>query len=200
MKTEIDSSVCEYRGFTYSDLHKYFRLDIETGDIYHKERSDIDFNTNRNPIFSAKAWNKRWAGKKAGSVNNSTGYIAVKIKNINLKVHRVVYLMFNGYIDQDLLIDHFDGDRKNNTPLNLRTVNQSENSQNQRKATSRSKLGVLGVSTTSSGKYQARIGLNGKDTYLGSFLTINDAEVAYLDAKKVLHINQEYKAMIGAAE
>ena len=56
------------------------------------------------------------------------------------------------------------------------------------------------LSQTRSGKYQARIGLNGKDTYLGSFLTISDAEVAYLEAKKILHINQDYKAMIGAVE
>jgi hypothetical protein len=200
MKTERELVSCKYRGFSCSDLHKYFHLDIDTGDIYHKERFDVDFNTNRNPIFSARAWNNKWAGKKAGTVNNSTGYIEVKLNNIKLKVHRVVYLMFNGYMDQGLLIDLIDGNRINNIPLNLRAVNQSENSQNQRKSTSRSKLGVLGVSQTSSGKHQARLGLDGKDTYLGSFLTISDAEVAYLEAKKILHINQDYKAMIGASE
>lgn len=200
MKTEREFASYEYRGFSCSELHKYFHLDADTGDIYHKERSDIDFNTNRNPIFSARAWNSRWAGKKAGNVNNSTGYVEVKLNSIKLRVHRVVYLMFNGHMDQGLLIDHIDGNRINNTPLNLRVVNQSENSQNQKKSTSRSKLGVLGVSQTSSGKYQARIGLNGKDTYLGSFLTISDAEVAYLEAKKILHINQDYKAMIGASK
>ena len=45
-------------------------------------------------------------------------------------VHRIVYVLANGYIDNDCFIDHKDGDALNNTPSNLRIVSYRENCQN----------------------------------------------------------------------
>lgn len=43
-------------------------------------------------------------------------------------LHRVAYIAQHGYIPDDMTIDHYNGDRKNNTSENLRIVTQEENS------------------------------------------------------------------------
>lgn len=182
-----------YMGFPVDILNKFFFVDVDTGVLYHKTRDINDFSEKLNPLLSVNAWNARWANKEAGNINKTTGYLKVKLHGVNLAVHRVVYLMVNGWINSNLLIDHIDGDKLNNKPSNLRLVDQSSNSQNQRRAQSSSILGVMGVSVTSSGKYQARITVGRKSLYIGSFDTIIDASDAYRKAKTKLHISQYIK-------
>lgn len=180
----------QYRGFSLEDLNKFFCFNSDSGVLYHKRRDILHFSDKLNPLLSVNAWNSRWADKPAGNINRATGYLKVKLNGVNLANHRVIYLIANGWIDDNLFIDHIDGNKINNKPSNLRLVNRAENSQNQRKAQSSSILGVLGVSITPSGKYQARIGIDSKDLYLGSFHTIDEASNAYQQAKKKLHIDQ----------
>ncbi len=183
----------QYRGFSLEDLNKFFYFNLDSGVLYHKRRDILHFSDKLNPLLSVNAWNSRWADKPAGNINGTTGYLKVKLNGVNLANHRIIYLMANGWIDDKLFIDHIDGNKINNKPSNLRLVDQAENSQNQRKAQSSSILGVLGVSITSSGKHQARIGVDSKDLYLGSFDTIDEASNAYQQAKKKLHIDQPTK-------
>lgn len=179
-----------YRGITISEFHKHFYFDTYDGILFHKMRDISDFLSKQNPLLSVNAWNARWANKPAGNINKTTGYLKVKFRNKNLFNHRIIYLMTYGYLPRNLVIDHVDGDKLNNSPFNLRAISDTENKQNQRYAHNNSKLQVLGVSLTSSGKYQARISIYGEDKYLGSFNDIDSAACAYREAKKLFHVSQ----------
>lgn len=85
-------------------------------------------------------------------------------------------------------IDHINGDGLNNRRANLRSVSNAVNAQNQRKPKSNNKNGFLGVSWhKQSGKWEAKIGTDGKRKYLGLFDDPSIAHEAYLTAKRNLH-------------
>lgn len=81
-------------------------------------------------------WKK--TGKVAGGLNKGTGYYVVRLKGTLLQAHRVVYLLSHGSIDSDLVVDHIDGDRLNNSIDNLRLVEKSKNNFNKAKKDSNS--------------------------------------------------------------
>tara|TARA_R110000803_G_scaffold199894_1_gene264064 strand:+ start:599 stop:1078 length:480 start_codon:yes stop_codon:yes gene_type:complete len=125
-----------------------------------------------------------WVEMK-GCVNKGTGYRYVKINNKRYAYHRVVYFIHNQEWNihnssMDNMIDHIDQDRLNNNIENLRVVTHQQNQWNRdckgytfRKAT---------------GKYRARIRADGKQKYLGSFVSEEDAMNAYLEAKAEYHL------------
>jgi len=55
------------------------------------------------------------------------GYKIIKYKNKNLRVHRIIYLKFIGFLNNSLVINHKDGNRANNSVNNLELVTISEN-------------------------------------------------------------------------
>jgi len=65
---------------------------------------------------------------------NKGGYIHVGLwkngKGKTFSVHRLVYTVFVGNIDEGLQLDHIDGDKTNNKLTNLRAVTPRENSNN----------------------------------------------------------------------
>lgn len=123
--------------------------------------------------------------KKLKQIKNTTGYHQVILfKNGKYKHHLVSRLVAEAYLDgycEELEVDHIDRNRSNNSIQNLRIVNHKENHYN------RSAKGWSIIN----GKFVARIGLNGKNIYLGSFENAKDAEAAYAEAKKQYHIIQE---------
>lgn len=60
-----------------------------------------------------------------GSERN--GYIRLNINRHHYSAHRLVWEAFNGPIPEGMVIDHIDGNRKNNELINLRLVSQSDN-------------------------------------------------------------------------
>ena len=72
------------------------------------------------------------------------GYWEVKINSSTFKVHRIVYKLFYPDFDENLMIDHIDGNRLNNKIENLRAVSHTENMRNKSKYKS-SKTGVNGI-------------------------------------------------------
>lgn len=116
----------------------------------------------------------------------SNGHLSVTIKSRNFLVHQVIWLYMTGEWP-DGFIDHIDGNRKNNKWDNLRVGSNSENMQNLKTAKANNKsTGKLGV-TAQNDKFIARITLNGCQTYLGTFDTLEDAQQAYIEAKRNLH-------------
>lgn len=72
-------------------------------------------------------------GDQAGAVlkkAHNKVYWQVKVFDTVYKVHRIVYLLHNGSIDNNMLVDHIDGDGTNNRVENLRLVNHFENAHN----------------------------------------------------------------------
>lgn len=101
-----------------------------------------------------------------GSINKGRcsflfSYKGTKKRRYN---HRVIWEIFNGYIDDaSKEIDHIDGDPLNNRIENLRLVSRSVNRRNARR-NSRNTSGIAGVSLCTT---------NGYDYWVASFVDKN---------------------------
>jgi len=117
---------------------------------------------------------KWWTGAAAGYFDS--GYMQINIGNRNYKCHRLAW--FYEYGEWPEQIDHINHERSDNRLSNLRNVTHSENMKNKSKYKC-NKSGVTGVCYHKrTGKWQARINLNGKEVYLGLFKTIKEASSA----------------------
>jgi len=118
---------------------------------------------------------QRPAGSVAGHIHSSRGklYCRVRVDNCLIMGHRIIWAMQYGAWPA-LQIDHIDGNGQNNRLSNLRLTTQAENNRNAaiRKD---NKTGVAGVTINRSGRFQPNIKLNGKNTWLGSFATLEEA-------------------------
>jgi hypothetical protein len=86
-------------------------------------------------------------------------------------------------------VDHIDGDRLNNRRQNLRLCSNAENQRN-RGRNSNNTTGYKGVYRNPGSKrrpWLAKIGVNGRLQYLGSFTTAGEAARAYDQAARRLH-------------
>lgn len=95
------------------------------------------------------------AGEIAGYIHvckeRNLKYAKVKFKNKSYAIHRILWIMRNGSLEDDLVIDHIDGDGLNNSISNLRKVQNTVNLRNQRVYRNNS-TGNTGVSFTKTGK------------------------------------------------
>lgn len=133
-------------------------------------------------------WLRSSAGRRVGEVAGSgrNEYRSIGIQGKKFQAHRLAFAYMTGAWPADF-VDHVNGVRDDNRWANLRPATQSENSCNQRQAKRRdNSSGLLGVSRHGNA-WKAQIGLNGKNTYLGSFATLELAHDAYLTAKRAMH-------------
>lgn len=107
------------------------------------------------------------------------GYRTIAVdREVNL-AHRLAWLLVYGeWPDGDL--DHINGERDDNRIVNLRLATRAQNNMNARRPCSNTS-GYKGASFCR-GKWDARIGIDGKDVYLGSFDTPEEAHAAYANA------------------
>ena len=138
------------------------------------------FRYENGKVFWAKSGSGKSIHKEAGYVEKD-GYRRVKINGKHIPIHRVVYAIFNGPIEDELFIDHINGIRNDNRIENLRLVTAQENQFNITTA-----KGYCWDKNR--GKFKSNITINGKTKHLGMFTNKEDARNAYLSAKKELHI------------
>jgi len=119
-------------------------------------------------------------GDIVGTINKHHGYSEVRIKKHHYYIHRLVYTYHYGDIPKNMHIDHIDGNRANNSIINLRLVTKYQNSLNLTKA-----KGYCWSSTMN--RWRAYIVVKGKQVNLGYFTETSEARSAYLEAKKVYH-------------
>lgn len=94
-----------------TDIIKYFEYsELEKSGVIYKDRNFI-------PYIDAK------------------GYWVVRIDRSIYKIHRIVFKLLNPDFDENLHIDHIDGNKENNNISNLRAVTPSLNMKNKRKYT-----------------------------------------------------------------
>jgi hypothetical protein len=125
-------------------------------------------------------------GKACGWLTEK-GYLRVRFMGAQYRVHRLIWLYHHGAqpIGE---IDHINGDRLDNRISNLRLVTPTINRQNQRKARSDSKTGLLGASPTGGGLFRAQIGMpGGIRKFLGNFESAEMAHQRYIKEKRALH-------------
>jgi len=120
------------------------------------------------------------AGMRAGSVTNK-GYIRIKINAFPYPAHRLAWLYVHGEWPSTV-VDHIDNDKLNNRISNLRLATHSQNCANQKRRIT-NKSGFKGVSLkTGLDRWQAVFRREGKNHYLGSFKTKEEAYAVYCDA------------------
>ena len=136
-------------------------------------------------VFTWKApINVARIGRVAGSIDGKK-YWHIMIDRRMYFAHRLAWLYIVGTWPSGQ-IDHIDHDRLNNRFENLRDVTHSINQQNQRKAKSNNKLGLLGVRCVRK-RFAAEIKIDGKKTHIGTFDTPELAYSAYVAAKRLHH-------------
>lgn len=126
-------------------------------------------------------------GSLAGTLD-ADGYIIVGVDCRRYKAHRLAWLHYYGS-EPVGLIDHIDGDVRNNRIANLREADDTVNAQNIRAAKPSNRSGVLGAASVfkNAGRYRARIRAGGKRINLGNYDTPEDAHKAYVEAKRKYH-------------
>ncbi len=119
---------------------------------------------------------------------DNSGYLHVSFhksgKRAVVYIHKAVYYSFNAYRkltrEDNLVIDHIDGNKTNNRLENLRKITTREN-------TSRAKVNKYGKGVhffAHLGKFGAEIGIDGTRYYLGIFPNAEEAAEAYQAALK----------------
>jgi len=109
------------------------------------------------------------------------GYLRIGIskkgeKRKHFTIHRLIAIAFIPNPDNKTQVDHKDGDKLNNSIVNLRWVTQNENQLNKKNYGKYKK----GVSYHKNNKhFVAQIHINGKRAYLGTFETEDEAHQSY---------------------
>lgn len=144
---------------------------------------------NYDPASGVLTWRNKIGRKvRAGTVaghKDRSGYVRLCFDGKRYQAHRLAWLLFHGSWP-NAEIDHIDGDRSNNRIVNLRSVSNMMNTQNQRHAHTNNKLGILGVRKHRE-KFQSAIRLGGRLFHLGSFANPEAAHEAYVVAKRKYH-------------
>lgn len=127
-------------------------------------------------------------GLKINVVNNGQYYMVNfthEGKTVLTYLHSLVWIWDNGHYDiESLNIDHIDGNSYNNELSNLRLVTVQQNNANRDYSKRQGKF-PTGVSSTGV-RYRARIKINGKYKHIGTFNTIDEAAIAYIEVHKEL--------------
>lgn len=123
-------------------------------------------------------------GDKTGTLD-SKGYKVTKINNQIYKNHRIIFLMFHGYLPK--FIDHIDGNPSNNRIENLREATRSENAYN-RKTLAINKFGVKNVYWGKLGKnWRVMVQVKGIRKYFGAYKDLELAELIATMAREKYH-------------
>lgn len=108
--------------------------------------------------------------------SSTGGYFKGRLHGVELYAHRVIWYLMHG--TWPTVVDHKDGNGRNNKPENLADGTTAHNAHNRIHR---------GTATTKSGKWRARITVDRCTIHLGSFDTEEAAHTAYLAAKQRLH-------------
>lgn len=146
-----------------------------------KERLHYDPSTGVFTWIKENKSHPRLTGQRAGATRN--GYEMIKLDGNAFRSHRLAWFYMTG--NQPEIIDHINGDGLDNRFDNLRNTTQAINAQNHKERVKENNL-PTGVSTCGS-KFRARITVNKKVIFLGSFDTPEKAYSAYRDARDKYH-------------
>lgn len=151
---------------TYEKLSEWLRYEPATGDIF----------------WLKKPAKQIASGAKAGC--DSGHYRVVRIEGRLVPVHRVACILSRLDIT-DKHVDHINGNGKDNRLSNLRPCTRYENMHNTLPHSDNAYSEWKGVSfdpKAKARKWYARIYVNGKSIWLGSFESEREAAEAYLFA------------------
>lgn len=168
---------------TQEYIKSVLHYDPETGIFTWRVRDRSLFNT----LHTCKAWNTKYAGKRAGRVHSPyPGYYnrEIKLKNRMYFEHHLAWLyVYGSFPPKGMQIDHINRIPSDNRISNLRVVTLHVNCRN-RSMPGHNTSGVTGVTWHSlNKKWMARTSIGKKRVQLGYFDNIKDAERAVLAAR-----------------
>lgn len=146
---------------------------------------------NYDPLTGLFRWKVRLSNRiRIGDVAGcpgDRGYISIGLLGERHRGQRLAVLYMTGKWPE-FEVDHENGCTSDNRWRNLRDVPHVVNTQNMRAAKSNSRSGLLGVHfVPASGKWGARIKVDGHYRSLGRHPTKDAAHGAYLTAKRKAH-------------
>jgi len=151
------------------ELYRVFLLDSESGRVYWRIRTS----------------KRTRAGDEAGAMNKVTGYRHVRFQGKLIATHRVVFAMTHGRWPRET-IDHINGIRLDNRPINLREATAREQAMN-KGLQSNNKSGVPGVSFYKRVKlWSASIQIDGLKKHLGFYESKDEACEVRLLAEQMI--------------
>lgn len=145
-------------------------------------KSILNYNSNTGNLIWVNPTSFRVKkGDIAGHKNKLHGYIEIGIKGKSYLAHRLIYFWVMGKWPK-YQIDHKDCNKTNNKWDNLREATNQQNSLNSRLHVDNTS-GYKGVQkNTLANTWMARLCIDGKALYLGSFTTKEEAAKKYDEA------------------
>ena len=157
-------------------LHELLKLDVDTGKLFWLAREEKHFSdVGRSAKHRCANWNSKFAWREAFYTVDLHGYRHGYIFNAIFSAARVVFAMHHGKWPSHH-IDHINGNKTDDRPVNLRDVHRQENMRN-RALSINSQTGSHGVSLHL-GKFDAYITDCKKKKHLGRFSNQADAIAA----------------------
>lgn len=176
--------------FSADFLRECFSYNPSTGVLSWAHRPVHHFRS----ASGCKTFNTANAGKPAGSLAGR--YLRVNVSYLGqsyfMTVHRAILCMHEGAWPADL-VDHIDGDPRNNRLENLRHASAQQNNRN-RPVMPHNKSGVKGVRARKCGTFGASLRVDGTLLWLGTFKTIEAASAAHDEAAARLFGEFAYRA------
>jgi hypothetical protein len=152
--------------------------------ILNKDYLNQTFEYRNGELFRKIARRGYAVGSKVGTKHH-TGYIYVKLDGKIYSAHKLIFIMFNGYMPK--VVDHIDGNPLNNKIENLRAATQQQNCWNtvtRRTNTS----GIKNVSwNKESKKWKVSMRINRKMKNIGFFHDLELAELVAIEARNKYH-------------
>lgn len=148
---EIKEVRLKKRNYNSIDWHKYLIEDI---------------NSPTGVLWKINRGTKMKAGSIAGSIihypKNEFSRVEIGLDNTNWFLHRILWVMRNGSINDELVIDHIDGNCLNNSKENLRVVERAVNQRNL-KMSKTNTSGKTGVTIYLNSSGQTRVAAHWSD-------------------------------------
>jgi len=137
-------------------------------------------------LFKRKNGRERWR-VRAFSLSRD-GYLCVSLSSKNQRthylVHNIIAVCYLGEKPEGYQTDHINSIRTDNRLENLQYITPQQNIQKIKMINGRN---VKGYYLNKNGKYEAKITVDNKTFYLGSYHTEEEARKAYIDAKLKYH-------------
>lgn len=143
-------------------------------------REIFDYRPDGTLVWKINTGKKRLIGTVAGCARGPDGYQRVGLYGKDYYLHHLVWAWHHGVWAKR--IDHENCDTQNNRIEKLREATQSQNVANSRK---QKRVGLKGASPVpGASTWRSQIMVDGRNIYLGSYSTQQEAHAAYVAAAK----------------
>ena len=150
--------------------------------MYDMQMEHLKTHLHYDPETGVFTWkrptsNRVKVGSQAGRLRKD-GYVTIGFNGQRFQAHRLAWLYTYGNWPARE-IDHINRNRQDNRIVNLRDATRSENALNAGPRVS-SSSGIRGVSWDKlCSRWRVQLRINGKQTYVGVFKTLEEATSAY---------------------